>query len=276
MIWLGFLALVQAEPCEDYGRPQLLLRLRTNELLESSGLAASRVQDGRFFTHNDSGSAPVLFSFSTDGGAVKSWPLSIDAYDLEDMASGPCPGGGNCFYVGDIGDNARIRESIQIYAFRETETGAEPDPMAVWDLRYPSPAQDAESLLVNPVNGSIYVVTKRSQGPQVFRAPEKPGEGVLSFVAELSPEKMGFKMPKLTGGDFSREGNRVVLRGYLSAWEWVVDPQKSEAHWLGAPQRKVSLRLERQGEAITYDLTDRIFTSSEGLPMPLTRIGCSR
>jgi hypothetical protein len=276
MIWLGLLALAQADPCEDYGRPQLLLRLQTNELLESSGLAASRHQDGRIFTHNDSGSPPVLYSFSTDGGAVKSWPLLIEAYDLEDMAAGPCPGGGNCLYVGDIGDNARARESIQVFAFRETEFGAESVPMAMWDVRYPGTVQDAESLLVHPVNGSIYVVTKRSQGAQVFRVPRESGEGVLSLVAELSPEKMGFKMPKLTGGDFSRDGKRVVLRGYLSAWEWVVNPQKPEAHWLGAPERKVGIRLERQGEAITYDLTGRLFTSSEGQPMPLTRIGCRR
>ncbi len=276
MITLALIALAQADPCVEYGRPRLVLRLQSEDLLESSGLAASRYQDGRFFTHNDSGSAPVIFSFSTDGGPVQQWPLKIDAWDLEDMASGPCPGGGNCLYVGDIGDNARARKGIVVSAFRESQSGVQAAPVAQWMLRYPDGPQDAESLLVHPVSGRIYVVTKRSQGPQVFRAPSKPGDGELKKIAELRPESVGFKLPKLTGGDFSAEGDRVVLRGYLSAWEWVVDPQDPEAHWQRAPRQKVALRLERQGEAITYDLTGRIFTSSEGKPMPLTRIGCRR
>ena len=100
------------------------------------------------------------------------------------------------------------------------------------------------------------------------------GEGVLEKVATLSEETQGVRLPKLTGGDFSREGDRVILRGYLSAWEWVVDPSSPEAHWLVPPLRSVPLRLERQGEALTLDLTGRVFTSSEGSPMPLTRIGC--
>jgi len=276
MIILAWMALAQAEPCVDYGRPRLVLRLQVEDLLESSGLAASRHQDGLFYTHNDSGSAPVLFSFSTDGGPVQQWPLKISALDLEDMASGPCPDGGNCLYVGDIGDNARAREGIVVSAFRETQSGVQTTPVAQWNLRYPDGPQDAESLLVHPVSGGIYVVTKRSQGAQVFRAPSKPGQGELKKIAELRTESMGFKLPKLTGGDFSAGGDRVVLRGYLSAWEWVVDPQHPEAHWQRAPHQKVALRMERQGEAIAYDLTGRLFTSSEGRPMPLTRIGCRR
>jgi hypothetical protein len=205
---------------------------------------------------------------------VLQWPLEITAWDLEDMAAGPCPGGGNCLYVGDIGDNARAREAIVISAFREGKNTVEATPVAQWTLRYPEGATDAESLLVHPGSGRIYVVTKRSQGAQVFRAPKHPGEGALQWVADLNAETVGLKLPKLTGGDFSATGNRVVLRGYLSAWEWVVDAKDPEAHWKRAPHKKVALRLERQGEAITYDLTGRIFTSSEGLPMPLTRIGC--
>jgi hypothetical protein len=276
LVWIAIFSLAQAEPCADYARPRMLLRVQAEGLMESSGLAASRKQDGLFYTHNDSGSEAALYGFSTHGGAVSLWPLlGIDAVDFEDMAAGPCPGGGDCLYIGDIGDNSRRRSRVQIYAFRETANGVEPRAHAQWDLAYPTSPQDAETLLVHPKTGRIYVVTKTSQGAQVFRVPIAEGTGELEWVANLDKAHLGLKLPKLTGGDFSREGDRVVLRGYLSAWEWVVDPTAPEAQWLSPPDRKLRLRLERQGEAIAYDLTGRVFTSSEGSPMPLTRIGCA-
>ena len=33
--------------------------------------------------------------------------------DWEDVAAGPCPGG-NCLYVADIGDNRRVRDSVEV------------------------------------------------------------------------------------------------------------------------------------------------------------------
>lgn len=275
-MWISaWIAVATANPCEDFSRPRLVLRLQAPEIDESSGLAASRKQDGVFYTHNDSGDQARLFRFSVDGGRVLTVPLQeVSARDWEDMASGPCPEGGDCLYVGDIGDNLRQHDRIHIWAFRETDSGVESSPTASWSVRYPEGAEDAETLLVHPLSGRIYVVTKESRSPQVFRVPLNPGEGVLEKVATLSEEVLGVRLPKLTGGDFSREGDRVILRGYLSAWEWEVDPSNSEAHWLQPPKRSVPLRLERQGEALTLDLTGRVFTSSEGSPMPLTRIGC--
>lgn len=275
-MWISALvAFATANPCEDYSRPRLLLRLQSPEIAESSGLAASRIEDGVFYTHNDSGDEARLFRFSIDGGRVLMVPLEgVRARDWEDMASGPCPGGGDCLYVGDIGDNLRQHDRIDVWAFRETESGVEPSPVASWSVRYPETPEDAETLLVHPSTGRIYVVTKESRSPQVFRFPIQQGEGVLEKVATLSEEALGIRLPKLTGGDFSRDGDRVILRGYLSAWEWEVDLRSPEAHWLKPPSRPVPLRLERQGEALTLDMTGRVFTSSEGSPMPLTRIGC--
>ena len=275
MLIPALIAVASANPCEDYNRPRLLLRLQAPDINESSGLAASRLQDGVFYTHNDSGDEARLFRFSTDGGRVLTFPLQgATARDWEGMAAGPCPEGGDCLFVGDIGDNLRQHDRIQVWAFREIEGGVESTPAASWSVRYPDGAEDAEVLLVHPTTGRIYLVTKESRSPQVFRFPQNPGEGVLERVAVLSEERLGLRLPKLTGGDFSREGDRVILRGYLSAWEWAVQLSDPEAHWSEPPLRSVPLRLERQGEALTFDLTGRVFTSSEGSPMPLTRIGC--
>jgi hypothetical protein len=279
MFVLLLLSTAQASPCVEYARPVLLARLRSPELTESSGLAASRVQDGVFYTHNDSGAGPRLYRFSLDGGAVASFDLEgIGARDWEDMASGPCPDEGDCIYIGDIGDNRRRRDRIQVAAFRESHEGVNPKAVASWSVRYPEGvlAQDSETLLVHPRTKRLYLVTKESREPSVFRFPQRPGEGDLEHVAQLTRETVGHPLPKLTAGDFSHDGLRVTLRGYLSAWEWEVDPVNPEEHWAKEPSKRLSIRLERQGEALTYDATGRVFTSSEGSPMPLTRIACRR
>ncbi len=108
----------------------------------------------------------------------------------------------------------------------------------------------------------------------IYRAPKRPGSGQWQQVAILDEESMGLRIPKLTGGDFSVDGRRVVLRGYLGAWEWDVDLTDPEKHWKNPPSRRVPIRLERQGEAITYGASGTIYTSSEGRPMPVTQIGC--
>ena len=274
--WI-LLSLVHAQPCNDYQRPKLLLRVNAEELLESSGLAPSQVRPNVFYSHNDSGSDAAVFGFSTQGGRVEKWPLNqLGAEDWEDMASGPCPlnGESKCLFIGDIGDNLRRREHVQIYAIPESANGPQNKVVGTWSLAYPNGPEDAETLLVHPKTGRVYVVTKRSQRPAVYRAPQHPTSGKWDLVATLDEERMGLRIPKLTGGDFSADGKRVVLRGYLGAWEWDVDLMDSEKHWREPPSRRVPIRLERQGEAITYGASGAIFTSSEGRPMPLTRIGC--
>jgi len=264
-----------ANPCEEYSRPQLLLRVRSSEIAESSGLAASRLQDGVFYTHNDSGDSARLFRFSIEGGRVAAFELAgVKARDWEDMASGPCPDEGDCLYIGDIGDNLRQHDSIRIWAVREQTSGLELNPVASWNVRYPDGPKDSEILLVHPETKRLYVVTKESGPPGVYRLPKEPGEGEMILVSRLTEETVGRSLPKLTGGDFSRDGSRVILRGYLAAWEWEVNLADPESHWGQRPSRRVPIRLERQGEALTFDLTGRVFTSSEGSPMPLTRIGC--
>jgi len=230
-----------------------------------------------FYTHNDSGSEAALYAFSAEGGRVQRWPLpGVEAVDFEGLSAGPCPDQGSCLYVGDIGDNLRRRDRVQVYAIREDEQGLAGTVLAKWDLAYPSGAHDAEVLLVHPQTGRISIVTKGGEMARVFVAPLEPGVGQLEEVAVLDEATVGRRLPKLTGGDFSPDGTRVVLRGYLSAWEWVVDPRNDGVtHWKTAPHKKVPLRLERQGEAIAYDSRGRLFTSSEGSPMPLTRIGCN-
>lgn len=241
------------------------------KLLESSGIARSIDRPDLWFTHNDSGGAPELFSFDLTSDNVAFYPvMGAEAVDWEDLASGPCPGGnGACLYIADIGDNLERRERVQIYAVAEPQ---EPGPVAVlatWSIKYPEGPRDAETLLVHPQSGAMTIVTKSMAGrSQVLRIPPMPGEvdAILIDNIQFSGDNKWDRT--ITAGDWSPDGSRVVVRSYLAAYEWTVDKARPDAHWPLTPTH-IPLPRERQGEAIAYLPDGRLFTSSEGQPMAL-------
>ena len=56
-----------------YGVPMQLAVLEHEAIRESSGLAASRLRPGVFWTHNDSGDKPRLYAFDTAGTHLGCW-----------------------------------------------------------------------------------------------------------------------------------------------------------------------------------------------------------
>jgi hypothetical protein len=86
---------------------------RISELPESSGLAVSRRNPGLIWSHNDSGSAAVLFGLDTEGAVRARVRVPIRTRDWEDVSAARCPSG-DCLYIADIGDNKGTRPKVQI------------------------------------------------------------------------------------------------------------------------------------------------------------------
>ena len=159
--------------CVPAGAPSPL----HDEIHESSGVAVSRAHAGIFWTHNDSGDS-ILFAVDAQGrtaGRVRLAGAAVE--DLEDLAAAPCPGGGNCLYAADIGDNDAERPSVTVYRIPEPAPGAaESAPATAIRLRYPDGAHDAEALFVH--GGAIHIVTKGESGPiAIYRAPADASAG---------------------------------------------------------------------------------------------------
>lgn len=254
-----------------------LLEVFHEDLSESSGLATSSARPGVWFTHNDSGGDPELFAFTLDGGLLEVHPVQgARARDWEDIAAGSCPDGESpCLYIADIGDNARKRDSVQVYAVTVPGPGETAPVVASWDLEYPDEARNAETLLIDPRGGGRYLVTKaRSGKSRVYRLPDDPGRGTLTRVASLRFRGGSSSERLTTGGDWHPGGGRVVVRTYTEAWEWQVAASDREAHWKRDP-RRIELPLEKQGEAIAYDGEGRLLSTSEGQPMRVSRTSLS-
>ena len=91
------------------------------------------------------------------------------AVDWEDIAIGPGPKRGRWYlYIGDIGDNERRRGEVVVYRVEEPRTAAckaesSTGRATAIRLRYPDEPHNAR-LLVHPVTGDLYLISKAGNG----------------------------------------------------------------------------------------------------------------
>lgn len=259
-----------------YASPDVAGRIEDDEITESSGLAASKCQDV-LWTHNDSRNEPLLFALDTAGRRLGTWRVrGAENQDWESLASYRDPAGGCFLVIGDIGDNDEERSEVLLHRIPEPAVTAG-DPEQVTEqpteqvqtlaLRYPDGPHNAETLLVHPRTGGIYVVTKEKKGPAgVFRVEPRFGDRATPVtgekVAEVSvPSK---REGQLTDGSFSPDGTRVMLCDEKAGYELVLPAgAEPDAVWRQAP-RVVDLGDRPQGEGVTYSRDGRaVYASSE-------------
>lgn len=250
----------------------------TAGIRESSGLAASRLRPGVWFTLEDSGNSNTLLSFDLSGRLLDRHPVAGAAnVDWEDLAAGPCPApheADACLYIADVGDNKAKRSEVVVYAAAEPAAGASTGVRSTWAVRYPSGPRNAETLLVDPA-GRLTVVTKDDDGHSGVWALGAPGDAPR-LVASLDLRALGARSLKLTGGAWSADGRRVALRTYREVLVWDADPSAPEAHWPAAPQLLAG-PPEVQGEAVAWSPDGDLLTTSESAlgQMPVHRYLCS-
>jgi hypothetical protein len=254
MLWF---ALALADTCDEYSPAQEKPSVQATGLQESSGVAASRVQPGVFFTHDDGGD-PKLFAFDLGGSLIGTYDVpDAELEDWEDMAAAPCPDKGDCLYIGDIGDNQEDRPNISIYVVREPEVGdTKVKLVARYTAVYPDGPHDAEALMVQPCTGRVHLVTKDGGGlSTVYRLPFDPGRDTITLeeVGKVQVEGPTAEARRISGGDWDMDGDRLVLRTASQLLEWTTDPDAPNAHWGDAPRVIVGAD-ERQGEGVAYDL----------------------
>jgi hypothetical protein len=249
-----------------------------DDIHESSGAAVSRRHEGIFWTHNDSGD-PLLYAVDAEGrtvGRVRVAGAAVE--DWEDVAMAPCPSGGDCLYVADIGDNDAERPSVTVYRVAEpAPNAAESTPAEPIRLRYPDGPHDAEAMFV--LAGAIHVVTKGESGPvAVYRAPASaaPGaEAVLERIRQLTPDKVD-RPERITGADASADGRWVVLRTLRAALLYPA----ADLAGSGEPRRIDLAGLdEEQGEGIAFGPDGSLVVTSEGggkkKPATIARLRCA-
>jgi hypothetical protein len=274
---------------EAYGPPVIIATLKNPSINESSGLVASRTRPGAYWTHNDSGDGPFVYAFNATGASLGTWKVvGATAIDWEDIAAGPGPDPKSTYlYIGDIGDNNKSRDEIVVYRLTEPpitpkdrkSTKSKPgltERAEVFRLRYPDGKHDAEALLVHPVTGDLYVVSKVAlSNASVYSATAPLTAGKVITLKRLGE----LKLPSLfggiiTGGDISPDGKRLALCDYFQGYEAVLPARARsfDAIW----QERLtgfSLGKRKQGESIAYRLDGRaLLATSEGKSSELIQV----
>lgn len=242
--------------CEATSKPVVDAKLSNPEISELSGVVASRLQPGVFFAHNDSGDKPRIFAIKLDGTTVGEYQVSgASAVDWEDITAGPCPAG-QCVFVGDIGDNNKVREQVVIYRISEAALAAASGgaiPADAFPAVYPDGAHNAETLLADPSSGDLFIVTKEQSGPSlVFRFPASALPGEKTVMEQVASLTIPSGITLTTGGDAHPCAPRFLLRTYTHVFEYrapdgggFLDSFKATPVALPGPS-------ELQGEAIAY------------------------
>lgn len=263
--------------------PEVIATLESDRIRESSGVVSSRCNDGVFWTHNDSGDGPVLYAFDSEGRDLGAWLVrGAGNVDWEDIATSKDAAGKCRLFIGDIGNNGLERNVLVIYIVEEPEVSTALKKPKITEaseavrFSYPDEVSDAETLMVNPTNGDLYVLTKRtSQRAEVFKLPADYSTEKVNVLRMLGPVNLpNRKDGVLTGGEISSDGKRVILCDYFAGYELTLPGGESEFDliWQTTPVI-LDLGKRRQGEAVCYSTDgESVFATSEKTNQPLIRI----
>jgi MYXO-CTERM domain-containing protein len=229
--------------------------IKDSRITESSGLAASRLHPGIYWTHNDSDDGPYLYAVdSATGETVARLTLTGigSPRDVEAISIGP----DNQIYVGDIGDNlGGTWPYVWIYQLPEPKVLKDQTLRATqYVVKYSDGPRNAESLVVDPKTGRAYIIDKNEDGGHLYEGPAKlsaSGTNIFKPVATVDLWA--------TDAAISPNGEQLAVRGYFGGiyYDWNGGKIKRAG--------RLNVPLQGQGESVTYtDDGTRLLYGSEG------------
>lgn len=254
---------------------------------EASGLAASRVNPGMLWIHDDSGGRPELYAVDLQGRLRGTLQIGgVKNEDWEDIAAAELDGKA-WLVIGDIGDNDAKRKSVRIHFVEEPKAETlgiagmlAASPAATFKLRFADGARDCESLAVDVRERALYLLTKRDAPPRLYRAalpsPLRSGEltahwvGLVSHLPQptvfqaMRAGHLGKRRGEPCAMDFTSDGSAAVVVTY---GDLLLFPRRAGESWADA-LGNIPVRLPPhdlpQAEAVCFTPDGRqIYVASE-------------
>ncbi|MGW1211124.1 WD40 repeat domain-containing protein [Streptomyces sp. NPDC002499] len=229
--------------------------IKDSRITESSGLAASRLHPGIYWTHNDSDDGPYLYAVdSATGETVARLTLTGigSPRDVEAISIGP----DNQIYVGDIGDNlGGTWPYVWIYQLPEPKVLKDQTLRATqYVVKYSDGARNAESLVVDPKTGRAYIIDKNEDGGHLYEGPAKLSASGTNIFRPVATVDLW-----ATDAAISPNGKQLAVRGYFGGiyYDWNGGKIKRAG--------RLNVPLQGQGESVTYtDDGTKLMYGSEG------------
>lgn len=240
---------------KDYFKTQIALgELTDPQLKEVSGITPAYLE-GNFWVHNDSGDGATIYLIDHQAKLLKKFSLEgVSVVDCEDIDRVKI--GDTYFLVlADIGNNAGKRTWTCLYVFPEPQAddaGLIPKKSirAIF-LKFPGQQRlDAESIMIDPIDKMLYVISKREFRSTVYSAAvftnSKQQYFTLNSVAELP-------FTFATAAAIDPTGTQLLVKNITHIFYW--QRNRSES-WKQVFQQKPAIlpyQVEPQGEAIAFD-----------------------
>lgn len=235
----------------------LVTTMKRQDYNELSGVAASILNPGILYMHDDGRNSPVIITNAAGEDLGMIILDGMSTLNPEDISVGPGPESGKTYiYYADIGDNKYSRSSVSIYRFEEPllktpsiNTVIHVSSISKIELKYPTYSYNAEALLVDPLTRDIYIASKEKSRSVIYRAAYPQS---TSAVITLEPLlKTPFDL--ITSGDISVDGKEILLRNKGQIWYWLRNKDQNIADALKmAPQIAPYAGNEHQGEGVGF------------------------
>lgn len=255
----------------------LPVMLTPQAMHEVSGLEASRMNPGVIWAHDDANNSNHVVALSLSGKVVQRYQIgSVVNGDWEDIAIGPGPEKGRDYiYIADIGNNNLNYSIFSLIRFPEPITPSTPGTTIlirnyeIFAFRYPTQVHDAETVMIDPVDGVAYILTKqkKSSGYGYLYSYPMPFDSRNIKTLKLE-SKFLHGAPKFSAGDVSQDGRWVVVRNDDVIYTYLRgDSTKSFASAFNNTVCKTDASNQGNAESLAL-ITDaqgtRIFCTSEG------------
>jgi len=236
------------------------------QIKETSGLINL---NNLIITHNDSGDEPNLYEVNTENGNVlrKVAILNAKNIDMEDIAQDD-----NFIYLCDVGNNSNSRNDQTIYKIKKSEYLIQDEVRAeIITIGFQEQSDfsksryttnfDAEAVIA--MGDSLFLFTKNwgDLKTSVYAIPKEVGDYEVSKITTADVKGL------ITGADFDKYKNRIVLTGYSSFKPFIIFLTNfSKNNPLDGKIDKIDLNLtgSNQIEGVSTNPDGSYYISAEG------------
>jgi hypothetical protein len=259
-------------PAPTPARPVLAGTFDVALASEASGLVVGRRDPDVLWILDDGPGTTSLLAVDRTGATLGVVEMAgVEGRDTEALAIGPCGPGDTapCLYVGDVGDNAQVREDVQIHRFPEPSPDAGTVEVTTATFTQRHVPRDVEGMVVD-ADGLPILFTKE-QGLTRLVRPAAFADGPLEAFAAIPLPRPARPLLTtvvglaVTAADLSPDGTRLLLRTYDSVLELTAPAGQHDLEGVSAwPIVELPAAAEAQGEAVAHLPDGGYATVSEG------------
>ena len=275
--------LVKSGSRSGFENPILLSRVlwrgsvEEETLIETSGLAQSKIDNSLFYAINDSGNDPKLFGLDSSGKHLGAWNIDYSPkHDFEDLAAFEIEGD-PYLLVADTGDNLNWRNSQSLLLLKEPSLegiGKNLDVVKRVTFSFLNGHRDIESVAVDESEKAAYIVSKKRIPPEVFRVSlDHEGHQILEALGTING------IPAPTPLDLDRRGpfgiysslptsmdiqsDKAVILTYKELYLFEKEPDDDWISAFSGVPKKVPLPQIYGLEAVAFSGPQKILLTGE-------------